>query len=525
MKFNILHYLSLTLLALLFLSSCDKDEISHIEYDGTWAIPISNSIFSVKELMSKFVDSNIYLQNDSTELISLVYQTSEKNITFEDVQKKFVDFDTVIDYNLSKNFPLIPGTGSYNFYYRDTLTFAVNDFTHGHNIRLDSLYFASGAFLCNIYSYIPQGWSWSCNVFSSNLVKDGGIFRQHLDCNDINKAIDANGYFFYPSNDSLYFVCDITLTVVGPAPAGHIDFDLNFGFKDIIVKSMYGDFSGLNYSTSGSSKFNFFSSSTGNVNMQIYDAKLHIPIVNRFGTPITCTLDYVTLSNDKGESKTLVLPETTLHINAPSVPGDSVCEDLVVPIYSDIFNIKPDKISYKITLTLEENENQDFFIQGSDMDLKLVMQVPLSFKVNTLEYVDTIHFNGFQIDKNKDIQSYVRACTLYADFHNAFPLGITTLLVLTDDSYNVLDTVFDDCINIKPCKIDSNGKCISPELSTISWNLNSKQINDMNDACNIFVSFKFVTYDDYDQVKIFSNEFFGLNLKSTIQFNDINVNK
>lgn len=506
---------------LCLMSSCGK-EISHIEYEGKWGVPIGTTNFNVKDMLANVLDSTtMNINEDSTSTINVEYITDKSSVNFFQLQDQILDFDTVFNFYRSKSFPDIPGTGTYDFYYRDTILFNISDFVHDLDVNVLTMDIMEGEVINNVILELPEGWDWSCVVFSDNINNEEGRFTRDLNSEYSGSSFPLGGYSIQPTNGKeIIFVCDFTLTIAGPCPAGTLEVDLALGMKNIRVDYLEGYLNGVEYSMTKESNFNIFSS-LPDVDLQVLGTQLAVNLQSNFGMAMDVKIDYLVASNDKGEVIDLTDPNFVLHLAAPENINEFVTNKIVFEIPPDFFSIKPSKIDCKVTVTAADDQKLDYLSGDSELNFFVNVDMPMQINLKNLNLSDTLEFDGLGLSEDDDF-SMIEDCQIIVNIDNTIPLDLGLSLIFKDENYNTIDTIFGSSMDILSPDIDQYGDVVSPFEGEYIWSVDSQKITAINDARFVFLNVGVQTPSD-DFVRIKSSAGLEVSLRAILNFTDINL--
>lgn len=507
---------------LCLIASCGK-EISHIEYEGKWGVPIGSTTFKVKDMLANLLDSTaVNLNEDSSSTINVEYLTDKSSVNFYQLQDEILDFDTVFTFYRSKSFPDIPGVGTYDFYYRDTILFNISDFVQDLDVEVLTMDIKEGDVINNVILELPEGWDWSCDVFSDNITNDEGRFMRELNSEYSGSSFPLGGYTIQPTNGKeIIFVCDFTLTISGPCDAGTLEVDLALGMENVRVESLKGYLNDVEYSMSGESSFDFLSA-LPDVDLQVLGTQLTVNLQSNFGMAMDVKIDYLVASNDEGEVFDLTDPNTFLTMAAPENTNDYVTSEFVFEIPPEFFAIKPSKINYMVTVKAVDDGKEDYFSGDSELNFFVDVDMPMQINLKNLTISDTLEFDGLGLNEEDDF-SMVEECLVIVNIDNTIPLDLSMSLVFKDENFNTIDTIFGSSVEINSPVIDEHSNVVSPFEGEYIWSINSQKVKAVNNARFVFLNVGAQTPANEDFVRIKSDAGMDVSLKAILNFTDINI--
>lgn len=220
--------------------------------------------------------------------------------------------------------------------------------------------------------------------------------------------------------------------------------------------------------------------------------------INNVTTPINFTgvnpfyIDYPRL-NQVGEST-----DSSYQINSSNSNIDEAIETL------------PNKLNFKIraaTNPLGLTDRNKFVTDSSKMEADVEVVLPLYVRAGGFSVSDTSEFNlDEEIGEEIDYLEYLR---LTLDATNGIPMGVNMQIILTDENYNPIDSVFtDDDLVLEAASLDADDKVLSPIQKTKSAVFNYDRIQSIKPTKYMIVKARMNTTNyenDPDQyVKIYS---------------------
>lgn len=526
MKYILCYYNKVLLSVLLMLSlvSCNKMEIRDVEYDGTWVVPLAHTSISTERLLYSFLDSSFIEHDDTSNLVKLVYSMDFGSIGIRDLQSSLLNVDTSLHISASKSFSDIPGTGTQNFYYRDTLMINLNDFTEDLSVTLDSLYLNSGEFGCMVNFDLPEEWNWSIVVFSDNMKLNGNKFSQKFDKNSSSVNISMADYGFFPTNGSeMIFVSDLTLTVVGPCPADTVNFSMDVSFSGFAIDRMFGDFSGLSYSYANSLDFDF---EIPFDDWEVYGTKLRAILVTNLGSAFKLTFDEFNLSNASGATLVIIEPGEEYEFKCPSQFEEYVIDEISLDVPPELFTFEPNRVDFAIKLETVEDNIQDYITINSLISSGISVEVPMQLRIDEIEVIDSLPFNGLGLEESTErMMNMIDNCDILIDIENSIPMDLSMMCIFLDSTLNVIDTAFGEMVSIKSAVVDSDTHdVISPTVSNLTWNLTPEKTMEINEARMIYLICRINTTAGEEYVNIRYDGVLDVSLRARIKFNNIEFN-
>jgi hypothetical protein len=253
---------------------------------------------------------------------------------------------------------------------------------------------------------------------------------------------------------------------------------------------------------------------------------------NGFAIPVQITLDAA--GYKKSDVVQLGLAPVTL--SYPAAPAERDKND-VFTVNKDnsqlpqLVSMPPEKIIFSGNAKMNPLGNtgtrDNYLFTDSRFLGNLEIEVPLEFRINNLQFHDTVDnfmqntkTGGDNPIKPEDFE-FLRV-DITAD--NGFPLGVSLSMVLYDSASQAHVCTIDAADVIKAAPVDANGKVTAPLSTATSITINREFWNSINAADKIIFIFSMNTTDSGSKdVKIYSdykiNFKAALVLKPDIKFN------
>jgi len=188
----------------------------------------------------------------------------------------------------------------------------------------------------------------------------------------------------------------------------------------------------------------------------------------------------------------------------------------ITPTYTNIsFNaanmieIMPNEATIGATIILNPNGQQtteDFIYTEFAVNAFLNAEVPLSFIANNLTISGTI---SADLSSNEEIE----IDELYITLKNGFPLSAKIDIILMDEYYNVIDTLFNNT-NIESANTDEFNKVTSPKRTVLTINNTN-----FDNVKNVKVISSFTTSSLTEHVNIYS--YYSMDVSLSARFKQI----
>ena len=262
--------------------------------------------------------------------------------------------------------------------------------------------------------------------------------------------------------------------------------------------------------------------------MYFEDPSFILKIHNSLGVPIRMyfgdTLETFSIV-DGGQNYNYPFPGSdSLDIKYPSTVGDIAYQEVIYdvntfPEMQDMIGHNPKFMSF--TVSGKTNPDADLAISNTITDLDrfdvdLQLKLPL-WGYGDYSLVDTI---GLDIESNyEDLSKNFKEANLRLIFDNFLPLDTYMQVLLTDDDYKVIDTVFTSNVSlgdriIKSAILDENGRAkqSTQKMNDILFGNGPEYIHDINTLSHVkhaIIISTLITTDKANKklVKIYSDNY------------------
>src|SRR5664280_411327 len=253
---------------------------------------------------------------------------------------------------------------------------------------------------------------------------------------------------------------------------------------------------------------------------------------NSFAIPVQVTLN---AAGYKGSNVVqLGLNPNPVNLSYPAAPADTTKDDVFTinklnSHLPELISMPPEKIIFSGSAVMNPAGNtgtrDNYLFSSSHFLGNLEVEVPLEFRLNNLQFADTV--KNFMKDntgsspiKPEDFE-FLRI-DITAD--NGFPLGVTLKMVLYDSASTAHLSTINAADMLKAAPVDANGKVTAPLTTATSITIDRQFWTSINTADKIIFVFSMNTTDSGSKdVKIYSdykiNFKAALVLKPDIKFN------
>jgi hypothetical protein len=507
----------------LLMNSCLKDNFdldrlsTEVELEPELVAPLIYGSMSMLDITALF-DSVSYIDEDPEGLIILVYGDTLVSVaadTMELPDLETTEFYLEADVDVPVWIPV------------DTLDLArrtrsIDFVLEGENDRLDEVFIKGGVLRMDVESTIKH--TGNLMVSSQQILDKKGdpismpVFIDDPSGNfDQTFTIPSDSFMLKPMvrNDSnlIFFDFDLALINSGQpiSPGEHLivqagltaaDFYHVFGFID--TRALIEE--------SGSLDITIWEDNPELSAISFAEPGIEITSVSSFGIPMVIAFDSVIATNANGDQLTLTIDDgNELEFNAPGMDqlGESVTtHNLINNLNSnirDFIDIGPSSIIYSVLgrTSTTNDDTTHFILDESELDLVVEVLLPLDFKSTGFALTDTMDFEmGDAVDT-----SLVRNAEISLTTLNQLPLELEVQVLLLDEFYTVLDSIFDDERPLLGASlVDAEGKLVDAveEINTVEFPI--EKLGKLEQVHFMQVRAKLTTSDEgVPYVKIYSD--------------------
>jgi hypothetical protein len=252
---------------------------------------------------------------------------------------------------------------------------------------------------------------------------------------------------------------------------------------------------------------------------------------NSFALPVEINLEAV----GQKLAETVDLNWNPQILSYPAAPGErdtegSLSINAVNSDLPDLVSMPPEKITFSGSAEMNpagnDGSRNNYIFEESRFLGNLEIEVPLEFRINNLQFTDTV--DNFMMNKdgntdnpfNPEDFEFLR---IRIDAENGFPLGVSLSLILHDSTSGDNLCVIDATNVLVPAPVDASGKVTAPAVSTADIDISREFWESINLADKIIFRFIMNTTDGGSKdVRIYSDYKIdfkaALILKPDIQF-------
>jgi hypothetical protein len=511
------------IILLIVFTACEKDLFNpdKINKDGwspTFAIPLTSSKLTIKDLIPQNSTTGDFIVTDSTSgAISLTYKGDIFNITASEV----VNIpDQVQQTNVTFDLDSIPATGIESEAEVQKQDSIVYQFEAGDSIRVHSVEFRGGTMSFDITTSLEFNAQITANITS--LTKDGIPAQLVFDINGdgtektYSAEVNLGGYVIDMTLGQLgyneviiEYEYDLTLPIPATGrPAETISFDLEQGFRDILFGNILGNLGNQIFALDKDSiELSLFENTLADADFgafEIAEPAVNIYVTSSIGVPLA--LNVVELNAFEPETNTntpIQLQNTSFNVQAPSVIGESKTSK--IPItgsnsnLSDVLTPTNKSITYAFAAELNPNNplNNNFITPEAAISIQAEMELPLDIGISGWALQDTVDFS---LDQFKEIND----ASLRVNIENGFPFEIDLQVYLLDSINTVLDSLITSQTSLlTAAQVDGNGDVVASSVSNSDIGLSSKTINNLGNTKKLVIRGGLSTSNNGQRVQIY----------------------
>ena len=501
----------------------DSEKLGKFDRPLNIAAPLAKVNINASDLLNRLSDSiSDFLFIDDDGLLNAQYHDSV-NIVWDDIVK----VDSV---SYQQSFPIIipPGSSSptESYTYIEKIKINAEDYQ-----RFDSMIIQSA--LLSLDVELPSELSGNVNITFPEISKDGEILQ--IDYNSQsgithfeNDLQDAHVHF-KQATDSSYITVEITPSNVQASGTTGGIFSLEFSFilAQVVPDITFGDFgSSKVIDQSNSMKINFFDDLEILGKVEFYDLQLDLVFDNYYGVNYTCEIDSAIVKNTNTQDTLSIKFKDTNTLNVYAANYSNEIDptlntqrfDNTNSNLQDAVQILPNQLLYHVNVTTDAADPGEVnFVTQKNKIVGLVnVNVPLWFRTQAYERIDTIKdfdINDMISDDNMD---YLEKMELTFDFENRFPFDLDVQVYVTKENFEIVDSIFTDYQQFLVAGVlDENQKVIEPtETEDVVVEMTKEQVQFYkdNDVKSMLVKSKTITaLNGTEFVKIYDS--YGLSFK------------
>ncbi len=509
----------------LLLTSCHKeyfqlDKLSdEMELETDLVAPLIHGSMSLGDLVARF-DSSDYTGEFEDGLIYLSYSDTLVEVMVDTLDLVIDGFynEFFIDVEIGDD-PVYIGSAI-----GDTVHFRKSKFfgfeTEGEN-RMDSVLFKGGELETVMGSSFQHT---GFLTLSSTYIKDsdGNPYSHTIEINDASgnftwsEIRDLEGFFLETDKqgDSSVFRMDYDLALINsgnPVNPGD-QCDISSNFTDMGFYKLFGYVDPEEVvSEIGELDIPIFADNPDLRNLQIADPRITVAIENSLGIPFELTVDSLIAIAEDGSRESLVFYEGhPFIIPAPEVNmiGETVSGEYYInnqtSNFRDLINLAPSTLSYGVSGNSGGQSQSHFLLDTSRFMAEAEFVLPLDLSISEYTLTDTMEFS---VGEGGIDTSLVKEVVVSVFTINELPLELSLQIYLLDESYAVLDSLFDGVPPLLPSsEVDLDGRLVSASEKDNRISFPTERLGILEQISYLRVEARIVSAGSGDQfVKFYSD--------------------
>lgn len=488
----------LTICVCAFLSSCvEEDDFNFNRLAGggispTLSVPLGQTRISLDSLVDRLYlgSSNIQVDIAGDGQYALEYENG-----FLQYTKELPGLDSLKDVHFSLPPIAIPagsllGSGRVpfpidgSFFKAKTQLLPVED-----SIVLTEAKFQKGVLSVSVQSDL--GTAVSLVLKSKNMVslETGKVFMDTIPVGSASGAttIDMSEYkvTFQTDDDgsenNLFFEYRLLIDV-GTDGSGiySTGTDVLVQFGDLKLGHAKGKIGTKEVDIDDNVVFNLFEGKENNLSgvFDIAGATLSLEGESNLGFPVSFVINELSVFNDAGETRPILLSDNTIHVPAaPAMGQSSVIKKELALGTKDILSIYPNKLKIRAKLLINRQQQKGFIVSNFNIALKARLKIPLKGSLEGVVYETSFDIGEFTLP---DI---IKEMSFVSHAENGFPFSVAVQAYCISGE-TVIDSLFNagELLGVKSGKVNSEGKVISSTLTRSLIDINEHRLNSLKEA-------------------------------------------
>ncbi len=509
----------------LLLTSCHKeyfqlDKLSdELELETDLVAPLIHGSLSLGDLVARF-DSSGYTGEFEDGLLYLSYSD-----TLVDVMVDTLDLvpdgyynELFIDAEIGDD-PIYIGSAI-----GDTVHFRKSKFfgfeTVGEN-RMDSVLFKGGELETLMESTFQHT---GFLTVSSNYIKDsdGNPYSYIIEITDASgnftwsESNDLEGFFLETDQqgDSSVFRMDYDLALINsgnPVNPGD-QCNINSNFTDMGFYKLFGYVAPEEVvSENGELDIPLFADNPDLRHLKIADPRINVTIENSLGIPFELEVDSLIATAEDGSTETLVfyegypfiIPAPDMNMIGETVYGEYHINNQTSN-FRELLNLAPSALSFGVSGYTGSQSQSHFLLDTSRFMAEAEFVLPLDLSISEYALTDTMEFS---VGDGGIDTSLVKEVVVSVFTINELPLELSLQIYLLDESYAVLDSLFDGVPPLLPSsEVDPDGRLVSASEKDNRINFPTERLGILEQISYLRVEARIVSAGSGDQfVKFYSD--------------------
>ena len=505
---KILKIVTVCSVLLLLVYSCEKFDALKENWRPSLAVPLLYTSVDVYDILAKANRNDLFVINENTGLLALSYKGELLSSSPLDIVQLP---DQSGSFTINSPLPVMPISGTIS-----ESTTQTQSFLPSGTVELTKIIFRSGKLVYSLGSSF--GGSGSVDFSIVALSNNGSIFQRTVSLNTLD-TVDLAGFELDLSKTSQgfnEFQMNITATISGsagdPIPSPMATFSVDM--RGLDFEELYGDFKTQTVTSDQDSiliKLFGQLKDVGQITFQ--DPSIHLFASNSFGFPIQISFDDLYTSNAiSGDTFRLSIDpnSSTFNIDYPSASriGDSVSSSITFnrsnSSVEEIVRPTPKWLVSNVSGVMNPDgvPAQNHLHRDAGLKIETELELPLTGRVFNYGIRDTTEYSFSEsID---DIDSIL----VRANIINGFPIDAQVQVYLTDENFNITDSIFPSIEEnlIASGTINSKGRVSQPAIKVTDVKLQKDRVPNILNAAYLITDMRLRTSDNGDVlVKIFDD--------------------
>jgi hypothetical protein len=319
-------------------------------------------------------------------------------------------------------------------------------------------------------------------------------------------------------NDTTFFDLNFRLDLINSGnPVNPDDLcSIESHFNNMDFYSVFGYIDSRDLITeSGAFDIPIFEENPDLASIIFNDPQIIVFISSSVGIPLEVELRDVIATSSR-DGSTLELTFTDGHpfqVNPPTLSQIGERVESEIHINKNTCNIDellasaPSDITYSLTgrTAAGDPEDQHFILDTSAMDLAVEILLPLDFKSTGFAFTDTMDL--FEEGEEDINTSMITLAQLSITTLNDLPIELALQLYLMDESYMVVDSIFDqDAVILGASEVDLDGKRVQATEETNLITLTEEKLEELVQSSYMQVEARLITSELGNRfVKLYSD--------------------
>lgn len=386
-------------------SSCKKNNVRTVELDNSFALSLFSDTIVLDQLLN-MMDPAVHqwINVDQNGDLYACYADTILNVVTADALMSGIDdisFDVESDFEIP-DIPASPVEIPIDWTFDDLVSvpFAISGFS------INSVVLESGRLTFDLTTDLSV--VETVELTTENIIlADGSNLKLVLDIENDDTNIDVNleNCEIFPENGAVVFSAKIGATISDEAVGGSYKFLLNGGLTDLSLKTIDGSIEDIEYDFSGVQDINFGIANLSG-DFSLIKPLININYVNTFGFEAVAIIDSLYLKDESDNATSLIKNWKSMEIDLEPTGEEynslNNFTSLLVDEISLLNNYNQMRFGGNIVMSCDDM-SEDMISKDSHIDVVAGIEIPMSFKMNELRYLDTIDFELALTDEGSEI--------------------------------------------------------------------------------------------------------------------------